>query len=173
MRSFNGTNRSETVSHLQKSTQWAYGNTSGKYSLNKLIIQRFNKVLRNLSYDHIMRFPVPSWNGGKARIDRDVDNERRQERKRPFDNDEDELDRGRTKKIKMYHKDYRNDSKYNQFQEHHNNNIKWRQFSNNHYRTGNCHSYNGRPRHGGGGGNYNRPPYHRHHHNKSRNNWRR
>ncbi|XP_003425328.1 ubiquitin carboxyl-terminal hydrolase 36 isoform X1 [Nasonia vitripennis] len=144
MRSFNGTNRSETISHLQKSTQWAYGNTS-----------------------------VPSWNGGKARIDREVDNERRQERKRPFDNDEDELDRGRTKKVKMHHKDYRNDTKYNQFQEHHNNNIKWRQLSNTRYRTGNCHSYNGRPRHGGGGGNYNRPPYHRHHHNKSRNNWRR
>jgi hypothetical protein len=30
MRSFNGTNRSDTVSHLQKSSQSAYGNTNGK-----------------------------------------------------------------------------------------------------------------------------------------------
>jgi ubiquitin carboxyl-terminal hydrolase 36/42 len=116
-------------------------------------------------------FSVHSWNGGKARLDREVNNQRRQERKRSFDKDDEELDRGRTKKIKLDHGNdkSRNDSKYNPFQQHQNA-ADWRHI-NNQYRPNNCHLYS-RPRHGGGG-NYNRPPHHRFHHNKSRNHWRR
>lgn len=35
MRSFNGTNRSDTVVQLQKQSTWGYGNTNGKYRLIK------------------------------------------------------------------------------------------------------------------------------------------
>lgn len=110
---------------------------------------------------------VHSWNGHKARLDRDVDNQRRQDRKRSFDNDENDLDRGRVKKVKMQN-DYqaRNDSKFNQYQEQQN---QWRYNNQYNNRHNNNHMY--RPRHGG---NHNRPHNNRYnHHNNPRHNWRR
>ncbi|XP_058794208.1 ubiquitin carboxyl-terminal hydrolase 36 isoform X3 [Phymastichus coffea] len=140
MRSFNGTNRSDTVAQLQKLSHWGYGNSSN----------------------------VHSWNGGKARLEREVDNQRHQDRKRLYEDEEDELDRGRLKKVK--HHDYKNhDARYNRFQEHQNNGLKWKYNNNNHYRLNhNNHSY----RRHGNGGNYNRQ-HHRYHNNKSRNGWHR
>ena len=54
-------------------------------------------------------------------MDREVDDERRQERKRHLDPDDEEIDRGRTKKIKN-HRDYENrpNAGYNPFQEYQN-----------------------------------------------------
>lgn len=107
---------------------------------------------------------VHSWNGNKARLDRDVENQRRQDRKRPFDDDENDLDRGRVKKVKSQDNyKARNNSNFNQFQEHQNHNWGY----NNHYRQ---HNYNmNRPRHNGNHNRHNN----RYHHNKSRNHWRR
>ncbi|KAJ8681566.1 hypothetical protein QAD02_017358 [Eretmocerus hayati] len=104
MKNFSGSHRPDIGHHLQKSSQWAYGNSN-----------------------------VQSWNGGKARMDRDVDNQRRQDRKRPYDDDS-EIDRGRMKKVKM-HNGFKNhhDSKYNAFQERHNmTNGQWKSMGNHH-----------------------------------------
>ncbi|XP_033213289.1 ubiquitin carboxyl-terminal hydrolase 36-like isoform X2 [Belonocnema kinseyi] len=92
VRDFNGTNRSETVSHLMKTSHRGYGSNS-----------------------------VTNWNGGRSRLDREVDDERRQERKRHMDPDDEEIDRGRTKKVKR-HRDYENrpNTSYNAFQEYQN-----------------------------------------------------
>ncbi|XP_012276201.1 ubiquitin carboxyl-terminal hydrolase 36 isoform X1 [Orussus abietinus] len=91
-RNFNGTNRSDTVSHLLKMSHRGYGSSS-----------------------------VVSWNGGRTHMEREVDNERRDERKRHFDPEDEELDRGRLKKVRM-HRVYegRSNPDYNPFQEYQN-----------------------------------------------------
>ncbi|CAG5088829.1 Similar to Usp36: Ubiquitin carboxyl-terminal hydrolase 36 (Drosophila ananassae) [Cotesia congregata] len=91
-RNFNGTNRSDTVSHLYKMSHRGYGSSS-----------------------------VTTWNGSRTQMDREVDNERREERKRHFNADDEEMDRGRTKKVKC-HREYesRSNPGYNPFQEYHN-----------------------------------------------------
>ncbi|XP_043274573.1 ubiquitin carboxyl-terminal hydrolase 36 [Venturia canescens] len=91
-RNFNGTNRSETVSHLLKMSNRGYGTSS-----------------------------VPNWNGNRSHLGREVDNERREGRKRHLDPDEDEIDRGRIKKIKTRgYETERSNPGYNPFQEYHN-----------------------------------------------------
>ncbi|XP_014213943.1 ubiquitin carboxyl-terminal hydrolase 36 isoform X3 [Copidosoma floridanum] len=145
-RSYNGNNRSESTSHLQKTSLYGYGNMG-----------------------------VLSWDGGKARLDREIDSDRRQEIvKRRYDDDDDEYDRGRTKKIKVHHNDHNNrgnDSRYNRFQEFENNKWKYpNSNNNNNYYRYNNQSYH-RPRHGG---NHNRSNHSRRfNHNKSRSHWRR
>ncbi|XP_071870273.1 ubiquitin specific peptidase 36 [Bombus fervidus] len=140
LRDFNGTNRSDTVSHLLKMSHRGYGSSS-----------------------------VANWNGNRTHLDREVDNDRREERKRHFNADDEEIDRGRVKKVKD-HRTYeeRNNSGYNPFQEYQNGKT-WNRSLGGYYRR---HYYNtsnnARPRHGR---NY-RPPHYRYH-NHSRAHWQR
>ncbi|EFN62098.1 Ubiquitin carboxyl-terminal hydrolase 42 [Camponotus floridanus] len=139
VRDFNGTNRSDTVSHLLKMSHRGYGSTS-----------------------------VTNWNGNRTQLDRDVDNDRREERKRHFNADDEEMDRGRVKKVKDHssRRSYndRSNANYNSFQEYHNNhnnqnNKSWNRPGVNGYHR--RHYYNTtymRQRHGN---NYGRPPHYR------------
>ncbi|KAL6441917.1 hypothetical protein ACFW04_002356 [Cataglyphis niger] len=131
VRDFNGTNRSDTVSHLLKMSHRGYGSTS-----------------------------VTNWNGSRTQLDRDVDNDRREERKRHFNADDEEMDRGRVKKVKDHssRRSYneRSNANYNSFQEYQN--KTWNRSVNSYHRR---HYYNTsyvRPRHGN---NYGRPPHFR------------
>lgn len=65
---------------------------------------------------------VSNWNGGRAHLEREVDNERREERKRHHDPEEEEMDRGKTKKLKNHHgyESGRSNPGYNPFQEYQN-----------------------------------------------------
>ncbi|XP_011876463.1 PREDICTED: ubiquitin carboxyl-terminal hydrolase 36-like [Vollenhovia emeryi] len=76
VRDFNGTNRSETVSFLSKMSHRGYGSSA-----------------------------VTNWSGNKTQLDRDVNNDRREERKRHFNADDEDIDKGRIKKIN-YHRLY-------------------------------------------------------------------
>ena len=140
VRDFNGTNRSDTVSHLLKMSHRGYGSSS-----------------------------VSNWNGNRTHLDREVDNDRREERKRHFNQDDEDIDRGRVKKVKD-HRGYeeRSNSGYNPFQEYQNGKT-WNRSLGGYYRR---HYYNtsshARPRHGR---NY-RPPHYRYH-NHSRVHWQR
>ena len=140
VRDFNGTNRSDTVSHLLKMSHRGYGSSS-----------------------------VSNWNGNRTHLDREVDNDRREERKRHFNQDDEDIDRGRVKKVKD-HRGYeeRSNSGYNPFQEYQNGKT-WNRSLGGYYRR---HYYNtsshARPRHGR---NY-RPPHYRYH-NHSRAHWQR
>ncbi|XP_050480458.1 ubiquitin carboxyl-terminal hydrolase 36 [Bombus huntii] len=140
LRDFNGTNRSDTVSHLLKMSHRGYGSSS-----------------------------VANWNGNRTHLDREVDNDRREIRKRHFNADDEEIDRGRVKKVKD-HRTYeeRSNSGYNPFQEYQNGKT-WNRSLSGYYRR---HYYNtsnnARPRHGR---NY-RPPHYRYH-NHSRAHWQR
>ncbi|XP_017885746.1 ubiquitin carboxyl-terminal hydrolase 36 [Ceratina calcarata] len=89
VRNFNGTNQSDTVSHLLRMSLRRYGNS------------------------------VVNWNGNRTLIDREVDADRREERKRHSNADDDDLDRGRVKKLKTHRSyDDRSSSSYsNPFQE--------------------------------------------------------
>ncbi|XP_011313285.1 ubiquitin carboxyl-terminal hydrolase 36 [Fopius arisanus] len=140
-RSFNGTNRSETVSHLLKMSHRGYGSSS-----------------------------VTNWNGNRSHLDREVENERREERKRHHDPDDEEMDRGRTKKLKN-HREYegRSNPGYNPFQEYQNGKT-WNRGSNGPYHRRNYYntSSHNRPRHGG---NYRQQQYRYHGHN--RDHWQR
>nr|CAD7461954.1 unnamed protein product [Timema tahoe] len=86
---------------------------------------------------------VSSWSGGRTHLDREVADERREERKRIHDNQYDEeLDLGRVKKVKHHHdKDMEYRPKHNVFQEYHNfkhqwnNNNKSGSYHNSHYPT--------------------------------------
>lgn len=133
-RDFNGTNRSETVSHLLKTSHRGYGSNS-----------------------------VTNWNGGRSRLDREVDDERRQERKRHLDPDDEDIDRGRTKKMKM-NRDY--DNRFNPFQDYQN--VKGGQRPMGYQRRSyyNSSSHN-RARYNS------RPSYHRYHQSQNRNHWQR
>ncbi|KAG8041228.1 hypothetical protein G9C98_002216 [Cotesia typhae] len=130
-RNFNGTNRSDTVSHLYKMSHRGYGSSS-----------------------------VTTWNGSRTQMDREVDNERREERKRHFNADDEEMDRGRTKKVKS-HREYesRSNPGYNPFQEYHNGKSWNRSNGSGNYRRyyNNNSSYNRQ-----GHGNY-RHRYHNNH----------
>lgn len=114
-------------------------------------------------------FTVTNWNGNRTHLDREVDNDRREERKRHFNADDEEIDRGRVKKVKD-HRTYeeRSNSGYNPFQEYQNGKT-WNRSLGGYYRR---HYYNtsnnARPRHGR---NY-RPPHYRYH-NHSRAHWQR
>ncbi|CAK9804220.1 Ubiquitin carboxyl-terminal hydrolase 36 [Anthophora plagiata] len=138
LRDFNGTNRSDTVSHLLKMSHRGYGSSS-----------------------------VTNWNGNRTHLEREVDNDRREERKRHFNVDDEEIDRGRVKKVKD-HRTYeeRNSSGYNLFQEYQNGKT-WNRslgYYRRHYYNTSSHP---RPRHGR---NY-RPPHYRYNH--SRAHWQR
>ncbi|XP_024889248.1 ubiquitin carboxyl-terminal hydrolase 36-like isoform X1 [Temnothorax curvispinosus] len=118
VRNFNGTNRSDTVSHLMKMSHRGYGSSS-----------------------------VTNWNGNRTQLDRDVDNDRREERKRHFNADDEEIDKGRTKKVKDYtNRRYEDRSSYNSFQGHQN--KTWNRFNFNHPRRQHYNTSYPRSRHG-------------------------
>ncbi|XP_034192188.1 ubiquitin specific peptidase 36 [Osmia lignaria lignaria] len=141
LRDFNGTNRSDTVSHLLKMSHRGYGSSS-----------------------------VVNWNGNRTHLDREVDNDRREERKRHFNTDDEEIDRGRVKKVKD-HRTYedRSNTDYNPFQEYQNSKTWNRASGGGYYRK---HYYNTssytRSRHG-----RNYRPQHYRYHNHSHGHWQR
>ncbi|XP_046753725.1 ubiquitin carboxyl-terminal hydrolase 36 isoform X3 [Diprion similis] len=138
LRNFGGTNRSDTVSHLLKMSHRGYGSSS-----------------------------VSNWNGGRAHLEREIGTERREERKRHLDSEEEEIDRGRMKKVKG-HREYKDRANpdYNPFQEYQMSKS-WSRSSGYHRRAYYNVSSN-RPRHGS---NY-RPPHYKYH-NHSRDHWQR
>ncbi|XP_012255810.2 ubiquitin carboxyl-terminal hydrolase 36 isoform X2 [Athalia rosae] len=138
LRNFSGTNRSDTVSHLLKMSHRGYGSSS-----------------------------VSNWNGGRAHLEREVDTERREDRKRHLDSDEEEMDRGRVKKVKG-HREYKERSNpgYNPFQDYQTSKS-WNR-PGGYARRAYYNVSHSRPRHGS---NY-RPPHYRNH-NHSRDHYQR
>lgn len=137
-RNFSGTNSSDAVSHLLKMSHRGYGSSS-----------------------------VSNWNGGRAHLEREVDTERREERKRHLDSDEEEMDRGRVKKVKG-HREYKERANpgYNPFQTYQSGKS-WNRPGGYHRRA----YYNvssSRPRHS----SHYRLPHYRYH-NHSRDHWQR
>ncbi|XP_033321302.2 ubiquitin specific peptidase 36 [Megalopta genalis] len=120
LRDFNGTNHSETVSHLLKMSHRGYGSST-----------------------------VLNWNGNRTHLDREVDNDRREERKRHFNTNDDDIDRGRVKKVKD-HRTYedRSNTGYNPFQEYQNGKTWDRSLNNYHRRQYYNTSTHSRQRHG-------------------------
>lgn len=121
---------------------------------------------------------MTNWNGNRTHLDREVDNERREERKRHYDEDDEELDRGRCRKIKNHREhDGRTNSAYNPFEEYQNGKS-WNNRSSSggyHRRNGNNYyntSSNNRGRHGS---NHRHHPYrhHNNHNSSSRDHWQR
>ncbi|XP_066595490.1 ubiquitin carboxyl-terminal hydrolase 36 isoform X2 [Prorops nasuta] len=141
-RNFSGTNRSDTVSHLQKMSHRGYGASA-----------------------------VLNWNGNRSHLEREVDNERREERKRYLDPDDEEIDRGRVKKVKS-HRSYegRSNPGYNSFQEYQNGKSWNRPPSGYHRRSNNY--YNTSSNHARRHGNGYRPSHYRYQ-NHSRAHWQR
>ncbi|XP_076280574.1 ubiquitin specific peptidase 36 isoform X1 [Lasioglossum baleicum] len=140
LRDFNGTNHSETVSHLLKMSHRGYGSST-----------------------------VLNWNGNRTHLDREVDNDRREERKRHLYTNDDDIDRGRVKKMKD-HRTYeeRSNTGYNPFQEYQNGKT-WDRSLDGYYRRQYYSTFNhSRQRHG-------RPyrPTHYRYHSHSRAHWQR
>lgn len=102
---------------------------------------------------------VTNWNGDRAHLEREVNNERREERKRHFDPDDEEMDRGRTKKIKC-HREYesRSNPGFNPFQEYSNDKSWNRSNHDGSYRRYNDTSSHCKSRHGN-----HRQPYYKYH----------
>ncbi|EFN76140.1 ubiquitin carboxyl-terminal hydrolase 36 isoform X2 [Harpegnathos saltator] len=133
VRDFNGTNRSDTVSHLQKMSYRGYGSSS-----------------------------VFNWNGNRTQLDREADNDRREERKRHFNADDEEMDRGRVKKVKDRRYEDRAGMSYNSFQEYQNSKPWNRPVSNYHRR----HYYNTSYRRSRHGNSYRSQHYRYHNHSR-------
>lgn len=119
--------------------------------------------------------PVRSWNGQQANMERELINERREDRKRQVEDDrETEMDRGRIKKIKTqyYSRDQRDSGNQvqNPFQSYQNqqmngggnNRNKW----NNH-----CNGFGGGGSKYGGGHHFQHRNYHNNHHHQNGRNY--
>ncbi|XP_012538392.2 ubiquitin carboxyl-terminal hydrolase 36 isoform X2 [Monomorium pharaonis] len=141
VRDFNGTNRSDAVSYLLKMSHRGYGSSS-----------------------------VANWNGNQTQLEHDIDNDRREERKRQFNTDDEEIDKGRTKKVKNHTNrrsyDERSSTSYNSFQEHQNktwnrsvNGYHHNYHHHNHHHRRHYYNTSARSRHG----NSYRPPHYRFH----------
>lgn len=136
-----------------------------------VVFQVSSFILREFSFKENRRssrsqraivFAVTNWNGNRTQLERDVDNDRREERKRHFNPDDDEMDRGRIKKIKdrrMY--EDRASTSHNSFQEYQNG-KNYRSYRRHYYNTSHARS-----RHG----NNRKPHYNRYTHNYSRGHW--
>lgn len=125
--------------------------------------------------------PVRSWNGQQTNMDRELSNERREDRKRQYEDDCDtEMDRGRTKKVKthFYHQQQRQQQQQQQQQNpfqmqqmmngsgnggnnNNNNNRKWNNNNNN--------QFGGKYFQNRGGNNYYQNGNHPRNHNGFRN----
>ncbi|KAL2727692.1 ubiquitin carboxyl-terminal hydrolase 36 isoform X1 [Vespula maculifrons] len=140
LRDFNGTNRSDTVSNLLKMSHRGYGSSL-----------------------------VTNWRGNRCHLEREVDNDRREERKRHINADDEEADRGRVKKVKE-HRMFgdRISTGYNLFQEYQNGKTWNRSISGYHRESYYNASNNTRLRRNS---NYRHPRYR--YHNNSRVHWQR
>ncbi|XP_012218375.1 ubiquitin carboxyl-terminal hydrolase 36 [Linepithema humile] len=140
VRDFNGTNRSDTLSHLQKMSHRGYGNSS-----------------------------VTNWNGNRTQLDRDVASDKRDERKRHYNSDDSMIDKPRPKKSKDHNRRYESTAKYNSFQDFQNQKYgkTYRSIGigyNNNRRYNYYNTSYARSRHGN---NYRQPPHFRYHsHNR-------
>ncbi|KAK2584175.1 hypothetical protein KPH14_006604 [Odynerus spinipes] len=140
LRDFNGTNRSDTVSNLLRMSHRGYGNTL-----------------------------VTNWHGNRCYLEREVDNDRREERKRHINTDDEEADRGRVKKVKEHRMfNDRTNTGYNLFQEYQNGKTWNRSLSGYHRESYYNSSNNTRLRRNS---NYRHPRYR--YHNNSRVHWQR
>lgn len=110
-----------------------------------------------------------NWNGNRTQLEREVDNDRREERKRHFNADDEDIDKGRIKKIKNRRTyEERSNTCYNSFQEYQNGKTWNRSVNSYHRRNYYNTSIHARSRHGN---NY-RPPHYRYH-GHSRGHWQR
>lgn len=142
---------------------------------NKKTNESDNGKSPNGTVQHLLKFshrgygaPVLSWNGQKPTIEKEVIEEIRQERKRDLqDEEENDMDRGRQKKVKCNNGFVGRDNPgYNPFQEHQNHQNQHRRWNsgsyrpyrpNNHHRNHNFrrHNFHKKPHHqrNGGGSN--------------------
>ncbi|XP_055614336.1 ubiquitin carboxyl-terminal hydrolase 36 isoform X2 [Uranotaenia lowii] len=128
--------------------------------------------------------PVRSWNGQTTVMERELANDRREERKRQAEDDQEtEMDRGRTKKIKMhmngngnqngmhnYFQNYQNqvNGGGGNFQNNNRNNYKWNGGSNNGGKYGNGNqNYQNRMFHNGNHRNNNHNGFRNKHHGRN------
>ncbi|KDR20325.1 Ubiquitin carboxyl-terminal hydrolase 36 [Zootermopsis nevadensis] len=83
--------------------------------------------LAHLSHRGYGSASVTNWSGERSHMDREVQRDRREDRKRNYDNDyNEEFDRGRVKKVKRHHIDsHHNKMKFNPFQDYHNFKRQW------------------------------------------------
>ncbi|XP_075224171.1 ubiquitin specific peptidase 36 isoform X1 [Lycorma delicatula] len=122
---WDGNRNSETVNELLKMSHRGYGTPS-----------------------------VNSWNGGKSEVEKEVDNDKQEQRKRSHHNlYDEELDRGKVKKVKNYAYSSKSDScnsngrRYNPFQEHQNRKNSWHGSSSNGSSSSNSNSSSNSKRH--------------------------
>uniref|UniRef100_A0A1B0CTF7 Ubiquitin carboxyl-terminal hydrolase n=1 Tax=Lutzomyia longipalpis TaxID=7200 RepID=A0A1B0CTF7_LUTLO len=133
-----------------------------------------NEIIRNTAtVNHLLKTGghrgygasnVYSWNGQKTSLDREVQEDKKEERKRELEHqmENGDMDRGRTKKVKVHHPPGKDNPGYNPFQEYQMRNWTWlnngrqgyqghiyrqKSYSNNHY-----NNYRGQG--GGGGGGF-------------------
>lgn len=126
-------------------------NSSG--SINKKLENRSNgEVVRELvKMSHSgYSTSVSTWNGTRALLDKEVANEKREERKRTLVDLANSSDQGRVKHVKTHHDHYKSNPDYNPIQEYHNA-KNWNQ--NNNQRYYGKSFYNGKNR-------YNRRNFH-------------
>lgn len=137
-RTWNGNRHNETVDHLLKLSHRGYGSSN-----------------------------VNSWNGDSSQIDREAERERQMQKKRSHDQlYDEELDRGKAKKIKnntysIKNDDNRNGRRYNAFQEHQNRKNVWQNRQQFYYQYTN--QYRGAKMHQRHSGYQNRNNYNRWH----------
>ncbi|XP_069701386.1 ubiquitin carboxyl-terminal hydrolase 36 [Periplaneta americana] len=83
--------------------------------------------LSHLSHRGYGTANVTSWSGERSHMDEEVERDRKEDRKRSYDNSyNEEFDRGRVKKIKYHQMDsHHNKPKYNVFQDYHNYKHQW------------------------------------------------
>lgn len=114
-------------------------------------------------------FIVTNWRGNRCHLEREVDNDRREERKRHINADDEEADRGRVKKVKEHRMfGERISTGYNLFQEYQNGKTWNRSISGYHRESYYNASNNTRLRRNS---NYRHPRYR--YHNNSRVHWQR
>nr|XP_033321304.1 ubiquitin carboxyl-terminal hydrolase 36-like [Megalopta genalis] len=106
-------------------------------------------VLKIFEWMYSNESSLLNWNGNRTHLDREVDNDRREERKRHFNTNDDDIDRGRVKKVKD-HRTYedRSNTGYNPFQEYQNGKTWDRSLNNYHRRQYYNTSTHSRQRHG-------------------------
>jgi len=147
---------------------------------------------RSATVNHLLKMshqgygaPVATWNGEKTEIEKEVIQERREDRKRQHEEDRElDMDRGRTKKIKTYRPDERKQY-HNGFQDYqnrenaHHYRSKWLS-DQRHDRDRDRHYYNSRGQnknynnskqqkyYSGGGNKYNKRPFHHNRHYNQR-----
>lgn len=122
----NGINKTNGFHNKSKDSIDSYldNNVGNKVSNNNDTVNQLTK----LSHQGYGVPGVVSWLGDKPAIEKEISNEKREERKRYIEDErENEMDRGRVKKVKLSHDKHENRSNsngsHNRFQEYHNGSI--------------------------------------------------